>query len=63
METQVTKYTLTTREFAERMQVSEPTARAIMNREGFPLLKVGRRRLVLVEGLNEWLRDQVGRAG
>ena len=60
---QAAKYTLTVREFAKRMQVSEPTARAIMNREGFPLLKVGKRRLVLLDGLNEWLRKQVGQVG
>ena len=53
-------YTLTIAEFARKMQVSEPTARAYMNQPGFPLLKVGKRRLVLVEALDEWLRKQAG---
>lgn len=46
------------KEFAQRMGISVPTARAMMNREGFPTIKAGRFRLIPVAQLERWLEEQ-----
>lgn len=40
---------------AEATGVSEPTMRKLVNTEGFPALRVGRRWLIPVESFNAWL--------
>jgi len=54
------KYTLTVREFAQRLGVSMPTAYQLCNRADFPLLRIGRRMLIPVERLEEWIRAHAG---
>lgn len=45
-------------EFAKRMGISIPTARALMNREGFPTIKAGRYRLTPLAALDKWLIEE-----
>lgn len=52
------RLTLTVPQLAERMQVSKPTAYALVNRPGFPRLTVGRKILVPLAALERWLDEQ-----
>ena len=45
-------------EFAQRMGISIPTARAIMNKKGFPTIRAGRYRLIPLAQLDRWLEEQ-----
>lgn len=47
-------------EAAEALGISRRTMYDLMNREGFPTLKVGGRRLISKELLAEWVREQAG---
>lgn len=51
------------KEFAQRIGVSVPTARALMNQRGFPSIKCGRNRLIPVKALDEWLEEQAQKGG
>ncbi len=53
------KYAITVAEFAKRMSLCNATAYAMTEQPGFPLLRAGKRKLVLVGApLDEWLRKQ-----
>ena len=49
-------YSLT--ETAQVLGVSRPTVYALIKQPGFPVFSVGNRKLVSVEGLKNWIRDQ-----
>ena len=51
------KATITVKEFAEQLNISLPTAYALTNEPGFPLLKIGRKKLVIASGLNKWIAE------
>lgn len=51
--------TLTVRQFADRMQVSMPTAYAMTEQEGFPVLRAGKKKLIPLAALERWLDMQV----
>ena len=46
-------------EAARLLGVSKPTLYQLMNNSGFPAFKVGKRTLISVEGLREWINKQV----
>ena len=50
--------TLTVKQLAERLQISMPTAYAMTNQAGFPLIRVGTKKLVPIAGLEKWLGEQ-----
>ncbi len=53
------KYAITVSEFAKRMSLCNATAYAMTEQPGFPLLRAGKRKLVLVGApLEEWLRQR-----
>jgi len=54
------KLTMTVRELSEMMIVSLPTAYAMTNIKGFPVIKIGRRKLIPVDGLRLWLEQNTG---
>lgn len=56
------KFTLTVRQFADRMQVSMPTAYAMTEQKGFPLLRVGTKKLIPLAALDEWIKQQTSGA-
>lgn len=49
-------YSLT--ETAQVLGVSRPTVYALIKQPGFPVFQIGGRKLVSVEGLKRWIRDQ-----
>lgn len=49
-------YSLT--ETAQVLGVSRPTVYALIKQQGFPVFQIGGRKLVSVEGLKNWIRDQ-----
>lgn len=49
-------YSLT--ETAQVLGVSRPTVYALIKQPGFPVFQIGGRKLVSVEGLKNWIRDQ-----
>lgn len=54
------KMTLTVKEMAEMFNVSMPTAYALVHREDFPTIRMGKKILVNAEGLQRWLDDHTG---
>ncbi len=53
------KYAIPVKEFAQSIGVCAATAYAMTEQPGFPLLRAGRKKLVLVGApLDEWLRKQ-----
>lgn len=59
------KLALNSKEAAAALGVSLPTFYDLSNRSDFPVIRVGRRVLVPVDGLRRWLDEQsgVGREG
>ena len=49
-------YSLT--ETAQVLGVSRPTVYALIKQPGFPVFQIGSRKLVSVEGLRDWVRNQ-----
>ena len=45
-------------EAAQVLGVSRPTLYALLDQPGFPAFRVGNRRLISVEGLRDWVRNQ-----
>ena len=55
------KLVLNVRELADRLQVSMPTAYAMTELPGFPVLRVGRKKLIPITDLERWLsREAAG---
>ncbi len=54
------KLTLTTREACEAAGVSAPTLRKWARMPGFPLVRAGRKHLILADAFRRWLEEQVG---
>ena len=49
-------YSLT--ETAQVLGVSRPTVYELIKQPGFPVFQIGGRKLVSVEGLRDWVRNQ-----
>lgn len=45
-------------ETARVLGVSRPTVYALMKRPGFPVFQIGGRKLISVDGLRNWVRNQ-----
>ena len=45
-------------ETAQVLGVSRPTVYALMKRPGFPVFQIGGRKLISVDGLRNWVRNQ-----
>ncbi len=52
----VEKLTLSIPEVARLLGVSKPTAYALANSKGFPVLHIGKRKVVPAQGLQEWIK-------
>lgn len=55
MQTGTNKLALSVTETAKALGVSRPTVYALLRREDFPVVCIGSRKLVPVEGLKNWL--------
>lgn len=52
------KIVITVSELASMLQISKPTAYQLLNREGFPSVRISPRRIVIpLESLKEWLKE------
>ena len=47
-------------DLCDLLRVSRPTAYSLVHREGFPVVRVGRRFLIPRVGLERWLEEQAG---
>ena len=54
------KLVLTVKELAELMQISMPSAYDLTERRGFPVIRVGVKKLIPVEPLKAWLALESG---
>ena len=52
------KVTMTVDEVAHAMGISRPKAYELTEREGFPLVRVGRRKVIPVDAFRRWLDAQ-----
>ena len=52
------RITLTVREMAEMLGISYNTANQLTWRENFPVLQIGRKKLIPREALEAWLLEQ-----
>ena len=52
------KSTMSVQELSAQMGISLPKAYELVKAEGFPVLKVGTRILIPVEGFRRWLAEQ-----
>lgn len=52
--------TCTIKELAQLLGVSLPNAYNLSHIEGFPVIVIGNRRIVLLEKLDQWLEEHVG---
>lgn len=52
------KQTLTVREMQDYLCVSRSTAYELVNTPGFPAFRIGKKILVNVERLKEWIKQQ-----
>lgn len=54
------KLCITVEEMGKRLGISRITAYELSRSEGFPTLRLGRRVLISVKGLEGWLDRQIG---
>ena len=52
------KMTLTVAEAAQALQLSKPTVYALCQRPDFPAVRVGKKVLIPIDRLQEWLRSE-----
>ena len=55
------KATLSVRDLSEKLGISLPKAYELTKMEGFPVLRIGTRILIPVEGFRKWLAEQTER--
>jgi len=49
---------VTVDDLCDLLQVSRPTAYSLVHKEGFPVIRLGRRLLIPRAGLERWLNEQ-----
>ncbi len=57
---EIAKKTLTIKELAEVLQISENKARQLTYAKDFPVIVLGRTRLTVISKLDEWLENNFG---
>lgn len=57
------KQVMTVKEMAQVMQLSLPKAYDLTNRADFPIIHVGRKKLIPIHAFNTWLKKQTGQGG
>ena len=55
------KLTMTTKELAEMVGISLPKAYNLTCIKGFPVIQMGRRKVILTEQAKQWLVDNAGK--
>ena len=54
------KILITSKEAAAMMNVSMPIFYNLVSSEGFPAVRIGRKHLISVEGLKDWIKEHYG---
>jgi excisionase family DNA binding protein len=54
---------LTIREVSQHLRISESMTRKLMRTAGLPFLSLGRRKLVRITDLEQWITEHVQKAG
>jgi excisionase family DNA binding protein len=54
------RLTISIEEMAKQLGIFRPTAYTLANSEGFPVLKIGKRKVVPAQGLQEWIKKNSG---
>ena len=49
---------VTVQEMADMMKISTPKAYELTRREGFPVIKIGVKTLIPLDGLKDWLKER-----
>lgn len=52
------KLVLTVRDLADQLQISMPVAYAMTDKPGFPVVRVGRKKLIPIADLEIWLSNE-----
>ena len=55
------KLTMTVAEMAAHLNLSKPSAYAVIKQEGFPAINIGKRIIIPVAEFKEWLSEQARR--
>jgi excisionase family DNA binding protein len=55
------KFILTTSDLMRKLDISKPTALKLINRPDFPVIRVGNRIKIPVDGLRRWLERNEGK--
>lgn len=53
------KLTITVKEMAELLGVGRPMAYALVNRSDFPVIRLGRKIVIPIEKLKQWMDDHI----
>lgn len=54
---------ISVKDLARVLGVSKPVAYRLANSKGFPVLQIGRRKVIPVKNLEKWLEENTGFAG
>lgn len=52
---------ITVRDLADMLHISMPTAYAITEKQGFPVVRVGRKKIIPLAELEKWLSEEAQR--
>ncbi|KEH96117.1 MULTISPECIES: helix-turn-helix domain-containing protein [Clostridium] len=56
----IAKKTITVKELAQVLGISQNKARQLTHAKGFPVIVVGRSRLIILSKLDEWIENNIG---
>lgn len=54
---------ISVKDLARVLGISKPIAYKLANSKGFPILQIGRRKVIPVKNLEKWLEENTGFAG
>lgn len=55
------KLTLSVEELGKQLGISKPTAYKLANSKGFPVCQLGKRKIIPVEALQTWLKENTAK--
>lgn len=56
----ISRKTCSVKEFAEMINASENKARQLTHAQGFPVIVLGKKRLIVLSKVDEWLERNIG---
>lgn len=55
------KLTLSVEELGKQLGISKPTAYKLVNSKGFPVCRLGKRKIIPIEALQTWLKGNTAK--